>query len=48
MKERKTTSVTIDKELHKKISEYAKKEERTITFVIRKAFEMYLESKGKQ
>ena len=40
-------TLTINNELHKKISEYAKEEERSISFITKKAIEMYLENKGK-
>ena len=42
-----TIAMTVDKELHKRVFDYAKEEERSISFIIKKALLMYLESKGK-
>ena len=46
-RERNTTSVTmtIDKELHQRVTKYAKQEERSISFVVKKALIMYLDNK---
>tara|TARA_B110000503_G_C6943111_1_gene327803 strand:+ start:251 stop:436 length:186 start_codon:yes stop_codon:yes gene_type:complete len=40
-------TLTINNELHERLAKYAKEEERSISFITKKAIEMYLESKGK-
>ena len=49
MNKRNTISVTmtINKDLHKKMASYAAAEERSISFVAKKAIEMYLDDKLK-
>lgn len=47
MKDRKKAvlSLTIDKDLYAKLAEYAKQDERSLSFVAKKAIEMFLKEK---
>ena len=40
-------TLTISKELHKRALDYAKEDDRTMSYIARKGIEMYLENKGK-
>ena len=44
----KSLTLTISKELHDKVKDYAATKERSISFVTKKALELFLDSKNKE